>query len=89
MDTLYAFYWNYIMIKKYPIGTKIRFLYDNYDKGKWGTIVGISKGHPLVVISEASGGTAKYGGIECNWKCLWEHIEPIGHRQLLFDFMYE
>jgi len=75
--------------KKYPIGTKIRFIYDNFDKGKIGTIVGIRDEYPLVFLPTGSGSLVRYKGIDYSWKCLWSHIEYVGQRQLLFEFMYD
>ena len=88
------------MKHKYPIGTKVKFIYPNKDKGKLGTIVGTDDRdfayegeiRYLVVIP-----TTFYtymigiGKIEYTWRCLPSQIELVNkpNTQLLFEFMNE
>lgn len=82
---------------KYPIGTKIRFIYPSesgrahLDNGKTGMIVGYDTfwKRPIIFLPT---GTKKFhlrDGSPYTWKCTWAEIEPTGQRQLLFNFMYE
>lgn len=82
-------------IKKYPVGTKIRFLYTGADTNKEGTIVGITYGLPDIYVPTADKHIKDNyypilpGGIKYTWHCRWEEIEPLTLKgqQLLFDFM--
>lgn len=79
------------MTKKYPIGTKIRFLWKVDDTGKFGTIVGFHRGGDPVIFLPTSENVRQgyFNGSKFTWKCKWHEIEPIGQQQLLFDFMYK
>lgn len=77
--------------KKYPIGTKIRFIYNNYDRGKTGTIVGLRKhdGCPYIYLPSGQLASSRCNGKVYSYVCLWGHIErhvEIGE-QLLFEFV--
>ena len=84
------------MVKpKYPIGTKIRFLYKYEDFNKIGTIVAIqSLGNPTIYLPTADKHCKRNryptlsDGTKFSWNCSWHEIEPI-KSQLLFAFMYE
>ena len=88
------------MVKyKYPIGTKVRFLFANEDKGKVGMVVGhsdksvLDETRYLVIIPT----TLSYyrgftrDGVEYTWRCLESQIEVAydKNEQLLFSFMNE
>jgi len=86
------------MTKKYPIGTKIRFLNKMFDTGKEGVIVGLgSYGNDWVGIFIPTAHkhiTGNYhptlsDGTKFTWHCRWTEIEPISvkNQQLLFAFM--
>jgi len=84
--------------KKYPIGTKIRFLYKEADTNKIGTIVAISSwGNPVIFLPTAekhiSGGNYPKlrNGTKYSWKCTWYEIEKVAEKnqQLYFDSIYE
>lgn len=77
------------MKHKYPIGTNIKFIFPSFDKGKIGTIVAIREcdGYPYIYLPKAPY-VAYKGKMKYSYICLWTHIEPIGQRQLEFDFMY-
>ncbi len=85
--------------KKYPIGTKIRFIGDSKrkpnefmyeDDGLTGKIVGIEQGYPLIFLPES-----EYISVFSTKKrpatvqCDWYQIEPlvVKGEQLLFSFM--
>lgn len=84
---------------KYPIGAKVRFLYNNTDKGKLGTVVGIQdktvldKTRYLVFISTTSSYHYGYArdGVKFAWRCLESQIELAygKNEQLMFSFMNE
>lgn len=82
--------------RKYPIGTKIKFLNSKLDTGKVGTIVGYweSSTKPAVYLPTADKHTkeGRYpilpNGIRFTWKCGWDEIELLKNVQLLFNFMY-
>ncbi len=82
--------------KKYPIGTRIRFIHPRIDTGKEGTIVGFSaSGKPDVYLPTAKKHIIDDyhptlpGGIKFTWHCHWDEIEPLAIKgqQLLFSFM--
>ena len=80
--------------KKYPIGTPIKFLYEQRDYGKTGTIVGFQdNGNPIVFLPMADRHLINKhypklsDGTEFTWGCRWSEIEPLKGVQLLFDFM--
>lgn len=82
------------MIKKYPIGTKIRFLYRNNDLGKRGKIVAIREcdGCPYIYLPtgiETNRLNATHNGIKYSYICNWSNIVPLvlKNQQLLFSFM--
>jgi len=79
--------------KKYPIGTKIKFIYDNCDKGKIGVIVGIRTydGYPYIHLSSGQLASSRCNGKVYSYVCLWSHIEKYITKgeQLLFSFMSE
>ncbi len=95
MEILCTFYWIYIMVKKYPIGTKIiykpldvRFTSAKAleDIGEQGTVVGeASMGNVMIFLP---GSTKKKNRQGYTWNTRWENIKPIGQQQLLFNFMY-
>jgi len=96
MQCLYAFYGiiNIMNDKKYPIGTKIRFLH-HFDFGKIGTIVGLrSNGKPIIFLPTADKHSIDNyyptlsDGTKFTWKCSWHEIEPLKNVQLLFSFMH-
>lgn len=83
--------------KKYPIGTKIRFINPNLDTNKEGVIVAIlPNGHPTVYLPTADKHINQNyyptldDGTKFTWRCSWDEIEPISVKgqQLLFEFMY-
>lgn len=84
------------MTKKYPIGTKIRFIHSSLDTNKIGTIVRINKDGRLSVYLPMADKHIKEDyhptlddGTKFTWHCSWHEIELIGQQQLLFEFMYE
>lgn len=86
-------------VKKYPVGTKIRFLYKYEDTGKEGVIIALNySGNPVIFIPTAKKHikndyypTWNDTGKVYSWACGWHHIERIAQvgEQLLFDFMKE
>ncbi len=76
---------------KYPIGTKIRFLWAVWDTNKVGTIVDIDKHDNTPIIHLPTGVKKHYleDGRVYTWRCGWNEIELVGQQQLLFDFMYK
>ena len=86
------------MDKKYPIGTKIRFLYRWADTNKIGTLVAISDfGNHIIYFPTGDRYLSRQGsltlpnGIEFTWYCKWHEIEAVllPNEQLLFSFMDE
>ena len=85
------------MDKKYPIGTKIRFINKTIDTNKTGTIVGLrpGSGRPVVFLPTAEKHIIENryptlsGGTKFTWKCGWDEIELLVQKneQLLFSFM--
>lgn len=83
-------------IKQYPVGTRIRFIYNSEDYNKIGTIVGLQhNGNPIIFLPTAD----KHGdgyypvlpdGTKFTWRCSWQHVELLAlpNRQILFGFMY-
>jgi hypothetical protein len=78
--------------KKYPIGTKIRFLSGCCEKGrgKEGEIVKIAKGYPVILIPECTC-LSEFSTRKCpaSVQTGWWNIEKIvqKNQQLLFSFM--
>lgn len=86
--------WNHIMIKKYPIGTKIRYIGEGNIRGWWergwtGTIVGIVGGSPLIFLPQSTF-ESEYSTAICKAtvQTSWSNIELARPQQLMFDFMY-
>ena len=85
--------------KKYPIGTKIRFLHSYIDTNKEGVIVGTSndnRGLDIFLPTADKHIVDGYyptlsDGTKFTWHCRWDEIEPlvIKNQQLLFSFMEE
>ena len=84
------------MTKKYPIGTKIRFIHKTFDNNKEGVIVGIHiNGNPDVYLPMAEKHVRDNrhptlpNGVKFTWHCHWYEIEPLitKGQQLLFAFM--
>ncbi len=84
------------MVKTYPIGTKIRFLYKRIDTNKTGVIVGLRRGGgPIVFLPTADKHLKDNNyptlpdGTKFTWKCGWDEIElfVLPNQQLLFNFM--
>ena len=88
--------------KKYPIGTKIRWIFDirlanslaKKDIGKVGKIVGYSKRDaPRIFLPESTHlSTDSTQAIPVSWWSSWENLEillPKKGEQLLFSFMSE
>jgi len=82
--------------KKYPIGTRIRFLNPFFDTGKKGVIVGLTTGRgPDIYLPTADKHIIHnhYPTLDdrtkFTWHCGWDEIEPISVKgeQLLFAFM--
>jgi len=84
------------MNKKYPIGTKVSFVYPYEDTGKIGTIVGYYGNSPIVYIPTADKHIKRHyhptldNGTPFTWYCGWRDIEILAEKnqQLLFAFMY-
>ena len=83
-------------VKKYPIGTKIRFIHPRIDTGLTGTIVGFTfNGRPDIFLPMADKHIKNNyhptldDGTKFTWHCSWNEIEPISVKgqQLLFSFM--
>ena len=84
------------MDKKWPIGTKIRFIHRTLDTGKIGKIVAYHGGNPTVYLPTAEkhikyNRCSIYKGVKITWHCGWDDIEilAVKNQQLLFDFAYE
>ena len=84
--------------KKYPIGTKIRFIHKSLDTGLKGTIVGLSLGGKPDIFLPMADKHIKDNyyptlddGTKFTWHCSWNEIERISIKgqQLLFSFMSE
>lgn len=78
--------------KKYPIGTKIKFIGVSYlnDGGKVGSIVGYCGGFPLIFLPESTHiSDFSTQLIPATWQTGWEDIEVLSQKnqQLLFAFM--
>ena len=81
--------------KKYPIGTRIRFLYDNEDKGKIGVITDANEVSVTIYLPTAEKHIERgycptdHKGNKMSWYCDWNQIEVIPQvgQQLLFSFM--
>lgn len=78
--------------KKYPIGTKIKFIGSVCaDVGKLGSIVGIDirDSFPIIYLPKSIS-QFPYKGGKCSWFCGWDEIEPLmeKNQQLLFSFMH-
>ena len=85
-----------MITKKYPIRTKIKFLYRYQDTNKIGIIVGFrSDNRPIIFLPTArkhiedNHYPTLSNGTKFTWKCNWDEVEPIGEQQLEFSFMYE
>ena len=85
-----------MVTKKYPIGTKIRFINPYIDTGLTGKIVGLTMGWGPDIYLPMAEKHIKHGrfpilsnGAKFTWHCRWEEIEPISVKgqQLLFSFM--
>ncbi len=83
------------MNKKYPIGTKIRFMHKTLDTGKIGTIVAFHGDSPTVYLPTSckhieNNYYPTYDGVKITWHCGWNDIELLFQKneQLLFEFMY-
>lgn len=82
-------------VKKYPIGTKIRFINKNLDMGKKGVIVGYHGSEPTIYVPTAHKHVEQNyyptlsNGIRFTWYCRWDDIEQLilPNQQLLFNFM--
>ena len=84
------------MYKKYPVGTKIRYIngenswHDFYEKK--GTIVNIIRGYPLIYLPDSVEHSC-FSTIDtpATIQCRWYEIEPliIKNQQLLFSFMQQ
>ena len=84
--------------KKYPIGTKIRFIHPRFDTGLTGTIVGLTTNRGPDVYLPTAEKHVKYDnhptlddGTKFTWHCSWNEIEPLVllNQQLLFSFMHD
>ena len=84
------------MTKKYPIGTRIRFLNKNFDTGLTGTIVGFSYDDKVDIFLPGARKHMEGGyyptlpdGTKFTWHCKWDEIELlfVEGEQLLFSFM--
>ena len=80
------------MTKKYPIGTKIKFLSDGSDKDKTGEIVAIQHDMPIIFLPKGDNNVRLNNvrlidGLTVTWLCGWDEIKPIRQGQLMFDFM--
>ena len=82
--------------KKYPIGTKIRYIGDsngNWWRDGWtGTIVGIMNDFPLIYLPKSTF-VSSYSTMECcvTVQTSWDAIERVvqKNQQLLFSFMQD
>lgn len=81
--------------KKYPIGTKIRFIHPHIDTNKEGVIVAISlSDKPTVYLPTADKHVNQNyhpilrDGTKFTWHCCWYEIEllVVKGQQLLFEF---
>lgn len=81
--------------KKYPIGTKIRFIANEdmcyqakKDDGKVGKVVGET---PYGTVQIFLPDSVKGYNARCTWNTKWENIKPLAlkNQQLLFAFMGE
>ena len=82
------------MIKKYPIGTKIKYIANlsPFDTGKCGWIVGYPvSGVVEIVIPDSRLALDIYDDSLHSWTTHIESIEILSKKneQLLFEFMYE
>lgn len=84
--------------KKYPIGTKIRFIHPTLDNGKVGKIVGYYGSSVDIYLPTAHKHIVENyhptlsDGTKFTWHCSWYEIEKLGPEvgeQLLFSFMEE
>ncbi len=84
--------------KKYPIGTKIRFIHKSLDTNKEGVIVGLttSRGPDIYLPTANKHIKENYhptldDGTKFTWHCSWNEIEllVVKGQQLLFSFMSE
>lgn len=82
--------------KKYPIGTKIRFINPTLDTNKTGTIVGFSYSGRVDIFLPTAEKHIKDNyhptlpdGTKFTWHCRWDEIEllMVKGQQLLFAFM--
>ena len=81
--------------KKYPIGTKIKFIQPAFDTNEKGRIVGFNGNRPTIFLPTARkhivGGyhPVLSDGTKFTWHCRWKEIEPlvVKGQQLLFAFM--
>ena len=87
-----------MVVKKYPIGTKIRFLNRIMDTGKEGVIVGLTmnRGPDIYLPTAKKHLVDNYrptlsDGTKFTWHCGWDEIEVlvVKCQQLLFPFMSE
>ena len=85
-----------MVTKKYPIGTRIKFIHPRLDTGLTGKIVGLSVGGGPDIYLPMAEKHVKYDrhptlsdGTKFTWHCNWEEIELISIKgqQLLFSFM--
>ena len=88
------------MTKKYPIGTKIRFIADEScysaalaDDGKIGTVVKIKDMLVCIYLPDSKQweNTVEDAPKDITWTTKWECVEPVKEigKQLLFSFMDE
>lgn len=77
--------------KKYPTGTKIRFIGSYFDcAGKVGRVVGIVNKSPLIYLPESECVSCfSTGRVPATVQCNWYDIELLVEKgeQLLFSFM--
>lgn len=82
--------------KKYPIGTRIRFINPYFDTGLTGTIVGLTTSRGPDIYLPMAEKHVKYDkhptlsdGTKFTWHCDWNEIEifAVKGQQLLFSFM--
>ena len=82
--------------KKYPIGTKIRFIHPRLDTGLKGVIVGLTYDIGPDIYLPTAEKHVKFdnhptldNGVEFTWHCAWNEIEllVLPNQQLLFSFM--
>ena len=83
-------------VKKYPIGTTIRFIHPRLDTGLTGTIVGFTfNGRPDIFLPMSDKHIKDNrhpvlpNGVKFTWYCSWNEIEilVVKGQQLLFSFM--